>query len=181
MAAFSLIKSKFGRLDITVNNAGLAKNAPLLDGSTENWREMLEVNVLAVTIIGRESYQLMQHNEGKQGHIINIGSLGGHRLPGHVEYHFYSATKFAVKALTEALRREVRAAKTSIRVTHISPGFVETEFAQRFENKDYAQKVYSSVAALQPDDIAKLIVNVLSQPDRVNVDDIVIRPSEQYF
>ena len=90
---------------------------------------MLDVNVLALSIVTREAVSLMRNSGVDDGHIININSLSGHRLSS---VHMYSATKFAVTALTEGLRRELREAKSHIRSTSISPGLVETEFAYRY-------------------------------------------------
>ena len=177
---FSLIRAKFGRLDICINNAGLAKLASLTEGDTDDWRLMLEVNVLGLSIVARESVKLMTEASITEGHIFNIGSMAGHRIPGDPSTHFYSATKFAVTTLTEGLRRELRAAKKPIRVTLISPGIVETEFMPRFrESEEAAKLLYSSMHALQGQDIAQVIENALALPSHVDVNDIMIRPTEQ--
>ena len=89
------------------------------------WRRMLDVNILALTICTKEAYKLMKSGKVDDGHFININSMSGHRIIG---LPFYSATKFAVTALTEGLRRELRSAGTNIRTTSVSPGLVETSF-----------------------------------------------------
>ena len=90
---------------------------------------MLDVNVLGLCICTREAYKLMEKGGIDDGHFVNINSMSGHRIVG---LPFYSATKFAVTALTEGLRRELRAKKSQIRCTSISPGLVETNFLFRY-------------------------------------------------
>src|SRR5438477_9620088 len=126
----AVAREKFGGVDVLVNNAGLGRAAPLSSSPTEPWREMLEVNVLGLCIATREAIQDMDRR-GVAGHVVHVSSMAGHRIPG-VDSGVYAATKFAVRALTEALRRELRERKSAIRVTAISPGHVHTEFAEIF-------------------------------------------------
>ena len=164
-----------GGVDVLVNNAGLGHRAPLMSGSSEGWREMLDINVLALTICTREALQQMRR--GDQGHIINIGSMAGHRvLPGST---FYAATKFAVRALAEGLRQELRQAGSNIRVSAVSPGLVETEFAAKLDNPEQAKETYGRFPVLQPEDIAGAVWYLLSQPDHVQVHDVLVRPTQQ--
>jgi NADP-dependent 3-hydroxy acid dehydrogenase YdfG len=114
---FSAIKDRWGRLDVLINNAGLGHNEPLTTGTTAAWRETLEVNVLALSICTREAIQLMQA-QGDRGHIVHISSMSAHRVPGS---GMYSASKFAVRALTEGLRQELRAARSAIRISASVP------------------------------------------------------------
>ena len=90
---------------------------------------MFDVNVMALSIVTRESIALMRSTNVDDGHIINMNSMSGHRL---ASYYIYASTKYAVTALTEGLRRELRNIKSHIRSTSISPGFVETEFLYRY-------------------------------------------------
>ncbi len=174
---FAHIQSKLGGVDILINNAGLGHEVSLIDGPTESWREMLDVNVLALSICTREAVKQMQ-NKQNTGHIIHVGSMAGHRVPSIAA--FYSATKFAVRALTEGLRQELRAAKSSIRVGEISPGVVETEFLDKyFNDKVKAKQVYSGICSLQATDVARAVVYMLQQPKHVEVHDILMRPTEQ--
>src|SRR4051812_23945105 len=114
-----------------------------MSGDTERWREMLDVNVLGLCIATREAVQDMERR-GVAGHVVHVSSMAGHRIPGP-QTGVYAATKFAVRALTEALRQELRAKKSPIRVTAISPGHVETEFAQVFSGDD---SIYRKLKAL---------------------------------
>jgi len=123
LLVFNEISSRFGSLYGCINNAGLAHQASLMNGETKQWKEMLDVNVMGLCICTREACKLMTSG----GHVVHLNSLSGHRVTSP----FYSATKFAVTALTEGLRRELRANNSKIRITSISPGVVETEFAKR--------------------------------------------------
>jgi len=177
LALFDHIRQTWGGVDVLVNNAGLGHKSPLMSGETEAWREMLEVNVLALCICTREAVEDMQQR-GDRGHIVHISSLSGHRVPG--ASGVYAASKFAVRALTEGLRQELRAADSQIRVSAISPGFTETEFAEKYHNDaDKAQQVYSRFPVLQAEDIANAVIYVLSQPEYVQVHDVLVRSTFQ--
>uniref|UniRef100_A0A8C6K915 Dehydrogenase/reductase SDR family member 11 n=2 Tax=Nothobranchius TaxID=28779 RepID=A0A8C6K915_NOTFU len=178
---FSAIKQQLKGVDVCINNAGLANAEPLLTGKTSGWKNMLDVNVLALSICAREAYQSMKERSVDDGHIINLNSMCGHRILPNADIHFYTATKYAVTALTEGLRQELREAKTHIRATCISPGLVETEFAPRLYSQDpvKAANIYSHYKALEAIDIANAVVYVLSAPPHVQIGDIQMRSSEQ--
>nr|XP_054112086.1 dehydrogenase/reductase SDR family member 11 isoform X4 [Callithrix jacchus] len=151
----------------------------------------IEVNVLALSICTREAYQSMKERNVDDGHIININSMSGHRVVPQSVTHFYSATKYAVTALTEGLRQELREAQTHIRATPlsrpfllaqcISPGVVETQFAFRLHDKDpeKAAATYEHMKCLQPEDVTEAVIYVLSTPPHVQIGDIQMRPTEQ--
>ncbi|XP_041096757.1 dehydrogenase/reductase SDR family member 11a isoform X1 [Polyodon spathula] len=181
LSMFSAIKTLHQGVDVCINNAGLARAEPLLSGKTEGWRNMIDVNVLALSICTREAYQSMKERNIDDGHIININSMSGHRVVPQAAVHFYSASKFAVTALTEGIRQELREAKTHIRATCISPGLVETEFAFRLHNNDpeKAAATYESIKCLKGEDIASAITYVLSAPPHVQIGDVQLRPTEQ--
>ncbi len=175
LSFFDKIRQTWGGVDVLVNNAGLGHKEPLMSGETEAWREMLEVNVLALCICTREAVQDM---EDKGGHIIHISSMSGHRVP--LGSGVYAASKYAVRALTEALRQELRQANSRIKISAISPGFVETEFAEKYnQSEEKAKELYSRFPMLQPEDIANAVGYLLSQPDYVQVHDILLRPTQQ--
>ncbi|KAJ3591215.1 hypothetical protein NHX12_009162 [Muraenolepis orangiensis] len=117
LSMFSAITKQHGGVDVCVNNAGLAYPDSLLSGKTSSWSTMLQVNVIAVAICTREAYRSMRERNVNDGHIININSMSGHRVPASSTVHFYSATKYAVTALTEGLRQELHEANTQIRAT----------------------------------------------------------------
>lgn len=175
-AMFVRVRETWGGVDVLVNNAGLGHDTPLTDGDPDQWREMLEVNVLALCICTREA--LADMRERDEGHILHVSSMAAHRVPPGSGV--YSATKFAVRSLTEGLRQELRAAKSKIRVSAVSPAWVETEFAEHyFDSAERARQVYSALKVLEPADIADAVEYVLERPAHVQVHDILIRPTDQ--
>ncbi|KAM7412861.1 hypothetical protein PAMA_020312 [Pampus argenteus] len=181
LSMFAAIKTQHKGVDVCINNAGLALPESLLGGTTNNWRNMLDVNVLALSICTREAYQSMKERNVDDGHIININSMSGHRVVQKTDVHFYSATKFAVTALTEGLRQELREANSHIRATCISPGVVKTEFALRLysQNPDKAAASFSKFKPLEAIDVANAVTYVISAPPHVQIGDIQMRPVEQ--
>lgn len=176
-AMFAEARARRGGIDVLVNNAGLGHDAPLSSGSTAHWREMLEVNVLALCICTREALADMRAR-GDAGHVVHISSMAAYRVPPGSGV--YSASKFAVRALTEGLRQELREAGSRVRVSAISPGYVETEFAERYhQSEEAARNTYGRFPVLQPEDIAEAVVYVLSQPEHVQVHDVLMRPTDQ--
>lgn len=172
-----LTGKKFGRLDLLVNSAGTGKPASLIDGDTNQWREMLDVNVLAMCIFNREALALI-HSSSDRGMIVNISSLAGHRI--YREGGMYPASKFAVRALTESLRRELRQKGSSVRICSVSPGLVKTNFAYNyFPDSKMADDVYSSIEPLTGEDIADAVMYAYNCPKNVDVNDMLIRPLNQ--
>lgn len=173
---FARVREAWGGVDVLINNAGLGHDTGLLDGDAELWREMLEVNVLALCICTREAIADMR--VGDRGHVIHISSMAAHRVPDGSGV--YSATKFAVRSLTEGLRKELRVAGSRIRVSSVSPAWVETEFAERFyKSSDKAREIYSALKVLEPADVADAVEWALERPPHVQVHDILLRPTEQ--
>jgi len=175
--AFARVRAEWGGVDVLVNNAGLGHKAPLTSGATEHWREMLEVNVLALCVATREAVADMQRRGGT-GHVIHVSSMSAHRVPGGSGV--YSATKYAVRSLTEGLRLELREQGSPIRVSAVSPGFVETEFAAHYHRDPAAAaETYSRYKVLDSEDVAEAVAYLLGAPDHVQVHDLLMRPTEQ--
>ena len=160
---------------ILVNNAGLARGVdPLPKGAISDWEEMIDTNVKGLLYITRLLLPFMV--ERKQGDIVNIGSVAGRWVyPGGA---VYCASKFAVRALSEGLRMDVQG--TGIRVCNIEPGMVETEFSEvRLRDKEKAKSVYAGTRPLQAADIAQSVIWCLQAPRHVNVQELVIFPTDQ--
>ena len=174
---FARIRERFGGVDVLVNNAGFGHVAPLTSGETALWRDMFEVNVIALCVCTREAVRDMQ-SRGVAGHIIHVSSMAGHRVPGGSGV--YSATKFAVRSLTEGLRAELHAMKSPIRVSAISPGFVETGFAAHYHrSEEKAAQTYGRYKVLEAQDMADTILYLLGTPQHMQVHDVLIRPTAQ--
>ena len=175
---FETARSSFGGVDVLVNNAGLGRAAPLSSAPTELWREMLEVNVLGLCMATREAIKDMERR-GVAGHVVHVSSMAGHRVPGP-DGGVYAATKFAVRGLTEALRVELRARQSPIRVTEVSPGYVATEFAEVFSGKPATQaEIDRRGKVLEARDVAEAVLWVVTRPAHVEVHDVLVRPTAQ--
>jgi NADP-dependent 3-hydroxy acid dehydrogenase YdfG len=174
---FDAVRKAWGGVDVLVNDAGLGHHAPLASGATELFREMLEVNVLALAVCTREAVTDMRAR-GDDGHVIHVSSMAAHRVPEGSG--MYSATKFAVRSLTEGLRKELRELGSDIRVTAVSPGFVETEFAALYhKSEDAAERAYGRYEVLRPEDVAETIRFALSLPRHAQIHDVLVRPTRQ--
>jgi len=172
LSVFEVSQERWGRLDILVNSAGVGIKAGLHDGSTEAWREMWEVNVLAMAIATREA--LRRFNPDTGGHIVNISSTSGHRVPPGGG--FYAVTKFAVRALTEVLRQELAASGSPSKVGSVSPGRVATEL---FRGSQACRSDLDVGAELDPSDVARTVVHILESPEDVAIHDVILRSRKQ--
>ncbi|KAK7506751.1 hypothetical protein BaRGS_00002226 [Batillaria attramentaria] len=168
-----------GRVDVCINNAGLCNTAPLLTGEPSQWREMFEVNVLGLMMCTQQSYKLMEEKEVKDGHIILVNSMAGVRVPKSPGGHCYAASKFAVTAIKEGLRNELRTNKSPIRISEVCPGIVQSQFHPRCLGQTRANALFSNMKCLQPEDITNAILYMLDAPPHVEVNDVMIRPTEQ--
>jgi NADP-dependent 3-hydroxy acid dehydrogenase YdfG len=169
-------KQKWGRIDILINNAGVMLLGPVEGAELEDWRRMVNINVLGLMYM---THAVLPHMSAQHsGHIVNISSVSGRIASAGTAV--YNATKWAVGAFSEALRQEVH--KSKIRVTIIEPGAVSTELVNHITNssaKERVTKFVQSMTPLQSEDIAQAISYAVSQPLHVNVNEILIRPTEQ--
>jgi len=168
--------AEFGRVDILINNAGVMLNGPIDGADTEDWRRMVNTNVLGLMYATHAALPIMKAQG--EGHIVNISSVAG-RI-AQAGSGVYNATKWAVGGFSEALRQEVH--KDKIRVTIIEPGAVATELTDHITNpaaKERIQAWVKSLTPLESEDIAAAIVYAVTQPMRVNVNEILIRPTDQ--
>ena len=186
-----------GRLDVMVNNAGVSYPTPIIDGDPEEWRTMLETNVLALLVGSQAAVQAMRACKA-EGHIVNISSIAAQRPDSGV----YGSTKHAVNCISATLRRELE--EDSIRVVNVMPGAIATNFARNFDPKFVAgiakaagsdleitkgerlpDEVFQQLSQrmqqtlLAPEDVAAAVLYAVTQPIHVNVLDIVVRPAKQ--
>lgn len=171
----AMAASSLGRIDILINNAGLALGrSDIAEGSDEDDRIMWETNVQGLLRITR---LVLPHMEDKRGHIVNLGSWAGREAYGGGG--MYVGSKTAVRALTYVLRKELVG---RIRVTTVDPGMVGgTEFSDVRFSGDAERKaaVYRGVDWLTPEDVADCILWAVTRPARMNVDEIVVKPLQQ--
>jgi len=165
----------FGRVDVMINNAGLMPQAPLELLKIDEWDQMINVNIKGV-LYGIAA-ALPHMKEQKTGHFINVSSVAGHRVgPG---FAVYAATKHAVLALSEGLRQEVK--PYNIRTTVISPGAVATELPNSVTDPAAAERIkkFYAEVAVPADSFARAVAYAMSQPDDVDINEILFRPTKQ--
>lgn len=167
----------YGRIDVMINNAGLMPQSPLDRYKIDEWNQMIDVNIKGVLYGIAAALPYMQKQ--KSGHIINVSSVAGHkvRAGGAV----YSATKHAVRVISEGLREEVK--PYNLRTTIISPGAVDTELPNTISEPDVAEgfKQFYKDYAIPADSFARVVAFAISQPEEVDVNEILYRPTKQGF
>lgn len=186
-----------GRLDIMVNNAGLSYPAPILEGDPEQWRTMLETNILGLLVGCQAAVHAMRACQA-EGHVVNISSIAAQRNNSGV----YGSTKHAVNAISATLRQELE--EDTIRVTNVMPGVIGTNFARNFDpqfvqgfiqmagldvefqpGEHLPEGVMDEMQAKlrqimgAPEDVANAVLFAVTQPITVNLADIVVRPPKQ--
>ncbi|MDB6077952.1 MAG: oxidoreductase [Akkermansiaceae bacterium] len=171
-AAFAL--EKFGQVDVIVNNAGVMPLSKLEALKIDEWNRMIDVNIRGVLHGIAAVLPIMQQR--KSGHIINVSSIGGHQVwPTSA---VYSATKFAVLAISDGLRQET----TDLRVTVISPGVVESELADSITDPGSKEMMESfRQVALKPEVIGRAVAYAIEQPAGVDVSEIIVRPTASAY
>ena len=166
----------FGGIDVLVNNAGLAQGLdPFQDSTVEDAVTMINTNVLGLLYVTKAVLPFMI--DKNEGHIVNMGSTAGiYAYPGGA---VYCATKAAVKMLADGIRMDTIA--TDIKVTTIQPGIVETPFSEvRFHgDAERAKSVYAGIEAVQPEDVADVVLYVTNQPKRMQISDVTIMANQQ--
>ena len=165
----------YGRIDVMINNAGLMPQAPLERLKIDEWERMIDVNIKGVLYGIAAALPHMKRQ--KAGHFINVSSVAGHKVGQG--FAVYAATKYAVRALSEGLRQEVK--PYNIRTTVISPGAVATELPNTATDPDSADRVrkfYADVA-IPADSFARAVAFAISQPEEVDINEILFRPTRQ--
>jgi NADP-dependent 3-hydroxy acid dehydrogenase YdfG len=174
-ALVDLAAQTYGRIDVMINNAGLMPQAPLELLKIDEWDRMIDVNIKGVLYGIAAALPHMQRQ--KAGHFINVSSVAGHRVgPG---FAVYAATKYGVRALSEGLRQEVK--PYNIRTTVISPGAVATELPNTITDPAAAERVrtFYSQIAVPADSFARAVAFAISQPEDVDINEILYRPTRQ--
>ena len=165
----------YGRIDVLINNAGVMPLSPLERVKVDEWDQMIDVNLKGVVygVAAALPHMIAQ----KSGHIINVSSVAGHKLFGGSAV--YSATKFAVRAMSEGLRQEM--APHNIRTTIISPGAVKTELLDHISETDVqkANQDYVAEIGVPAETLARLVAFAINEPEGVGINEILFRPTAQ--
>jgi 3-hydroxy acid dehydrogenase/malonic semialdehyde reductase len=170
------LAAPWNEIDVLVNNAGLSRGlGPLHEGELSDWEEMIDTNVKGLLYVDRAVTPLMVARGC--GTVVHIGSIAGRQV--YPAGNVYCATKFAVRALTDALRIDLLG--TGVRVTSIDPGMVETEFSEvRFHgDRKRAAAVYEGMTPLSPSDVAEVVHFAASRPAHVDIAEVLVLPTDQ--
>lgn len=167
----------YGRIDVWMNNAGLMPHSEFIKGKVDDWNRMIDVNLRGVLYGIHAALPIMRKQ--KSGHFINISSVAGHVV--RPAAGVYAATKFGVRAISEALRQEEALAQSNVRVTVISPGAIATELVEHVTDKEQkaSMDAYYDEYAVSPDRIAQAIAFAINTPEDTGMNEIIIRPAAQ--
>ena len=175
-SAIDSLPDEWQNIDVLINNAGNAHGlSKLQDGDIDDWEAMIDINVKGLLYVTRKIAPGMV--DRNQGYIINIGSIAGKEV--YPNGNVYCASKHAVDAINKGLRMDLNG--TNVRVSAINPGLVETEFSEvRFKgDTERAAQVYANMEALQAEDIAEIVVFMVTRPAHVNIADLLVLPQAQ--
>jgi NADP-dependent 3-hydroxy acid dehydrogenase YdfG len=175
VAAMAQLVASHGALNVLVNNAGLGLGLDTIEHSNdEDWMRMWETNVLGLVRVTRALIPALRLG---RGHVVNIGSASGFEVSAGQSA--YASTKHAVRAITRTLRLELHG--EPIRITEIAPGLVESEFSvvRLRGDRQAAAERYQGMTPLRPEDVAECVAFAVTRPPHVDVDEIVIRPTDQ--
>ncbi len=175
-SAVDSLPSEWRNIDVLVNNAGLAAGLDFFhDGNVDDWEQMIDTNLKGLLYISRKITPGMIDRGA--GHIVNLGSIAGREM--YEKGNIYSATKHAVEALSRGMRIDML--KHGIRVSTISPGMVETEFAiVRFKgDSNKAKEPYKGMMPLSGRDVAEAVLFIITRPPHVSVHDLLLMPTAQ--
>ncbi|XP_046400497.1 dehydrogenase/reductase SDR family member 11-like [Ischnura elegans] len=184
-AAFDWATKQLGGVDLCIANAAMAVGGSLLGGKTDDWRQMLDVNVTGTLNVAKTAINGMLQRGVEDGHIVLVGSALGYQVARQPQLHFYSVTKHALRVTASYLRRELLAKKSRIRVSNVSPGYVDTGFASRamgVPNQVMQGKLKElGMEPLQVQDVVDALVHILSTPLRTEVHDLVFIPTDEDY
>ncbi|XP_011189726.2 farnesol dehydrogenase [Zeugodacus cucurbitae] len=176
--AFKVIISKYGAVAVLVNNAGIGREANLVDDNNEqDIQDVIDTNILGVVNCTREAFRSMKAHGGI-GHVILINSIAGHHVSfiPNFSLNIYPCTKHAVTAMTEVYRQEFINLGTKIKVTSISPGIVDTAIST-----PATKAAFGNTPSLQPEDVADALIYCLQTPPHVQVHELILKPVGEIY
>uniref|UniRef100_A0A8D8FAF8 Farnesol dehydrogenase n=1 Tax=Culex pipiens TaxID=7175 RepID=A0A8D8FAF8_CULPI len=173
LEAFRWVEENLGGVDVLINNAGVLPETTLVTpGNTEILRQVMDINVMGLVLCSHEAFQSMK-KRSVDGHVVHINSISGHVVPNFAKLNIYSASKFAVTALTETMRREFAAEGTKIKVTSISPGATGTDILP--------PEVKEVMPLLEAEDIAAAVLYAVGTSPHVQVHELTIKPIGEFY
>ncbi len=178
LGVFEAIRDAWGGTDVLINNAGLGHKRSIAEGDLDEWREEVEINLVAASICLREAVRDMERRGA--GQVITISSIAGLRVPLGKDVTMYSAAKHAIRAVTTGLWGELAQRGSPIKVGVICPGSTETEWhAQTFKSEEIARKLFDRIPPLSAEDIVEAIRYMMAAPANVQINEVVLRPVGQ--
>lgn len=183
IAAVERTLKEYGRLDTLVNNAGVMLNSTVLNADTSEWERMIDLNLKGLLYVSHAALPHLllaaEDSPRKVADVVNLSSVAGRRA--RLGAGVYNATKFGVVAFTEALRQEVTA--RHVRISVVEPGVVSTELDSHMtpENRETSMKPFRGITALESEDIAEIIVFIVTRHWRSAINEVMVRPTEQSF
>ncbi|KAJ3651604.1 hypothetical protein Zmor_017637 [Zophobas morio] len=175
LKVFEWTSKNLGPIHVLINNAGRSLNSTLVDGKTEEWKSVLDLNILGLCIATREAVRIMRENN-INGHIFHINSVMGHKVFNSPNTNVYPASKHAVTALTETLRFEFTNLGLKIKITSLSPGLVESELTTLDKTRPERARLLQTMPILKGEDIADGVIYALSTPEHVQIHELTIKP-----
>ncbi|XP_015171793.1 PREDICTED: dehydrogenase/reductase SDR family member 11-like [Polistes dominula] len=169
---FKYIQKEHDEVNILINNAGVIFHEKIIDGKTENFHNIMDVNVIAIAICTREAVKLMSKSKN-QGHIININSVSGHNAQNiKLPFSLYPCSKYALRAMCDSVRNEIQNDKLSIKISNISPSIVNTDMVKVFNLKP---EILDKIEMLSIKNITDGIIYVLASPINVEINELGIK------
>ncbi|XP_022904171.1 farnesol dehydrogenase-like [Onthophagus taurus] len=176
LAGFAWVTKNVGPVHVLINNAGVLGNSTVLTGDLDTWQQLMDTNFMSYAITTKEAVKIMTANN-INGYIININSTIGYYdllMPNNV---MYRSSKIALRVMTENVRVELARMNSNIRITSLSPGVVKTDIMAATYGEEMGKEMHSNIPYILSEDIADSILYVLSTPQRVNISEIMIRPT----
>ncbi|XP_022920681.2 farnesol dehydrogenase-like [Onthophagus taurus] len=173
---FDWVTKNVGPIHVLINNAGIARYASILSGNFEVWKRIMDTNFMSVAIGCKEAVKIMREHK-IDGYIININSVHGYYDCLDSNLIMYTSSKSALRIMTENVRLELAKIGSNIRITSLAPGLVKTDIVESGYGKDKSDAMYDRLPFIFAEDIAKTIVYLLSTPPRMNISEMLVRPT----
>ncbi|XP_071455354.1 farnesol dehydrogenase-like [Hetaerina americana] len=180
---FEWVRENLGAVHVLVNNAAACPFTIMSNMEREHYKKVqgcFDTNVMGPIMCTNEAIKLMKEKGIEDGHIININSVAGHYVSNSSGFHIYGATKHALRVITEGLRRELVQAKSKIRTTSISPGYVDTDFGKTSGVADF-EKLVAGMPSITTGDVTNTLIHVLEAPSSVQIAEVIVRPLGEQF
>nr|XP_022902991.1 farnesol dehydrogenase-like [Onthophagus taurus] len=173
---FDWVTKNVGPIHVLINNAGISKDAPILTGNLEDWKQIMDTNFMSIAIGCKAAVKIMREHL-IDGYIININSVLGYYDIQEPSLTMYTSSKYALRVMTENIRLELAKIGSNIRITNLAPGLVKTDIFETAFGINISNAVYENLPFIFSEDIADTITYLLSTPPRVNISEMLVVPT----